>query len=89
MRIIHNAYIFSPHLLINMLHLNPMHPIKPRHQTTPIPLQMLIITRQQFPQEFTLSLGLGFYHVTAVVGVEEELTGFGIRDELDEVKVSA
>lgn len=38
--------------------------------------------------ELVLLLRLRLEHVLAVVAVEEELTGFGVRDKLDKVVVA-
>jgi hypothetical protein len=50
--------------------------------------QVLVVVGQNADHELVLLLGLRLEHVLAVVRVEEELSGFGVRYELDEVVIT-
>ncbi len=48
----------------------------------------MIIFREDFDEEFVFFFRLCFEHVLAVMGIEEELSGLRVRDELNIVIVA-
>ena len=66
----------------------PVHAVEAHEQAVGVLGQVLHVLGHYVAQQHALLLALRLYHVTAVVAVEEELTGFGVCDELNVVEVA-
>lgn len=65
-----------------------MHAVEAHEQGVGVGGQVLHVLGHDVAQQHALLLGLRLNHVTAVVRVEEELTGLGVCDKLDVVEVT-
>lgn len=65
-----------------------MHAVESHQQAVGVGGQVLHVFRHDVAQQHALLLRLRLNHVTAVVAVEEELSGFTVCDKLDVVEVA-
>lgn len=81
-RVEHTRHHHEVHLPPQVIHFDTMHAEDATQQGVWVVVEILVVLGQDIQQELILLLRLSLQQVPAVVRVEEELAGLGVRDEL-------